>query len=144
MEVCTVVAIVTGETSSLFPWLFFTFIARLLNVKCRKGPKSKVHSPNMSQGVQLPFAFHFPSPAFLSLKLFLLFSLFRSKLSASVQKTDCWFSPRSQWHIKNWFLSCSLENVINLCMSNQQHLLLFQFWNSTKEIQNTVSWLFPL
>lgn len=48
VEICTLVAIVIGETSSLLPWLFFTFIAGLLNVKYRRGPKSKVHSPNMS------------------------------------------------------------------------------------------------
>lgn len=60
VEVYTVVIMGSGETSSLLFWLFSIFIARLLNVKCRKSPKSKDQSPDLSQGVQLPFAFHCP------------------------------------------------------------------------------------
>lgn len=127
MEVYTVVILGSRETSSPLLWLFSVFIARLLNVKCRRSPESEDQSPNLSQGVQLPFAFHCPNPAFLNLRLLLeyFFSAhIQECISRVSSKTIIFLLAHASILRTQFFLSCCLEDMINLCISVWQQLFL--------------------
>lgn len=138
VEVYTNVITGSGETSSLLLWLFPIFIGRVLNVKCGKSPKSKDQSPNLSQGVRLPFAFHCPQSCISSsktiLKIFFLYPY--SGVYCQTQFKN-WLLFSSQDHttmLWTQFLSRSLQDMINLCTSVWQHLLFSSsFWIQQKK-----------
>lgn len=134
-----------GETSSLLLWLFSIFIARLLNVNCRKSPRSKDQSPDLSHGIPLPFNFHCPLFCFSKSKTILqyFFLPIFNILSESVQNLSVVLLPDQ--HVKNpipEFQTWGLDKCLHVCLA--PFAFLFQFCNSEKQIQNTDSWLFPV